>query len=208
MSELKALDELREWSHHYDHQWLLDSGEYVEVYTTENVPGAPAGSTKNIGEAFMELADRIEAEITERYIELPDGWAAEQAREVINLWPTWDDGSPCMFGDEFTYWPKYMLDEKYETLDRLVIYPLNHVWHRGEENETPHTGGYYEWNYFRPGGDDAAAYRPTKKRKHHTVEDVLADLINDVALQGHQIGIAANEIIAKYAAELQMKEEL
>jgi len=41
--------------------------------------------------------------------------------------------------------------------------------------------------------------------KPRTVEDVLLDLTNEVARQGHQIGLTANEIIAKYAAELQMR---
>jgi len=156
----------------------------------------------------MHFADAIEAEIAERFMELPDGWSAEHAREVINLWPTWDDGSPCMFGDEFTYWPKYMLDEKYEILDRLVIYPLNHVWHRGEENETLHTGGYYEWNYFRPGGDDAAVYSP-KKRKSRTIEDVLGeyafkmnDAYNDPTIGGEDRADVLSMITDDYAAEL------
>lgn len=123
-----------------------------------------------------DLADEIQAEIDERFCKLPEGWTAEQASEVLGYWPRWDDGTPCMFGDEFTCYPKYDHEQKYEVLDRLSIFGQNHVWNRGCDNERPHDGGYYEWNYMRPGGDDCESYRPTK-RKPRTLEDVLADVV-------------------------------
>ena len=153
-----------------------------------------------------ELADAIEAEVAEKYMELPRGWTEEQAFEIFCVWPRWDDGSPCMFGDEFTYYPKYNGEKEFEVLDRLVIYPPDHVWNRGKDGEEPHSGGYYEWNYFRAGGNDAEFYRPTK-RKPRTVEDVLTDFMADFLRIDVNDEGAEEKVFAKYAAELQMKEE-
>lgn len=127
----------------------------------------------------LMFADEIEREVAERFCKLPEGWMAEQASEVLGYWPRWDDGTPCMFGDEFTCYPKYCHEQKYEVLDRLSIFGQNHVWNRGCDNEMPHDGGYYEWNYMRPGGDGCESYGPTK-RKPRTLEDVLADFAKDV----------------------------
>lgn len=150
---------------------------------------------------LLDIADEIEREIAERFVELPEGWAGEQAADVLAYWPTWDDGSPCMFGDEFTCYPKYSIEKKYETLDRLSIFGPNHVWGRGCEEEVPHSGGYYEWNFMRPGGNDCEEYRPTK-RKPRTVEDVLrefADEATDIDGRDDEEWIP---LLAKYANEL------
>ena len=155
----------------------------------------------NIRRKVCMALDEIEREVSERFMELPEGWTTEQAGEVLDLWPRWDDGSPCMFGDEFTCYPKYDMKEKYEVFDRLTIYWKNHVWNRGEVTERPHDGGFYEWNYMRPGGAGCEEYRPTK-RKRCTVEDVLNDFAKRVLNSGHQWGLDAEETTAEYADEL------
>lgn len=147
------------------------------------------------------IADEIEREISEHFIELPEGWTTEQASEVLDLWPRWDDGSPCMFGDEFTCYPKYDMERKYKVFDRLTIYWKYHVWNRGEDKEKPHDGGFYEWNYMRPGGDDCEEYRPTK-RKRRTVEDVLEEFLHTAADACAEANCELEEQIAKYADEL------
>ncbi|MBR3158415.1 MAG: hypothetical protein IKF14_05165 [Atopobiaceae bacterium] len=151
------------------------------------------------------IAD-IEAEIAERFIELPEGWTGEQAADVLAYWPTWDDGSPCMFGDEFTCYPKYDYKKDYKILDRLVIFGPNHVWNRGCDDEGPHDGGYYEWNFMRPGGDGCEEYRPTK-RKPRTVEDVLRDYWREacelpVAMSDESTAEAIDKLVVKYRAEI------
>lgn len=152
------------------------------------------------GQAYLQgmaIAGGIESEIAERYMELPEGWTGEQAADVLAYWPTWDDGSPCMFGDEFTCYPKYDSKKEYEVLDRLVIFGPNHVWNRGRDDEGPHDGGYYEWNFIRPGGDGCEEYRPTK-RKPRTLEDVLCDMIHEYACSD----MTTEQTAEKYAAEL------
>lgn len=149
-------------------------------------------------EEINEIADEIEREIAERYMLLPEGWTTEQASEIIGYWPKWDDGKPCMFGDRFTT-PKYAFEENAETFDRLVVYARDHMFKRadGTTYEGEH-GGYYEWNYFRPGGDGCEEYRP-----HHvnprTIEDVLADF----ASKQHGITTEENDaLIAECAEEI------
>ena len=65
--------------------------------------------------------------------------------------------------------------------------------------------GKLPWEWQCDTGDwyNTAFARHVKPR---TVEDVLLDLTNEVASQGHQIGLTANEIIAKYASELRMRD--
>ena len=154
MSEIKALETLHTAARN------MAKGRNLESHEECNL--------------LLLIADEIEAEIAERFVELPQGWTGEQASDILAYWPTWDDGSPCMFGDEFTCYPKYDGEKKYETLDRLSIFGPNHVWRRGCDNESPHDGGYYEWNYMRPGGDNCEEYRPTK-REPRTLEDVLIE---------------------------------
>lgn len=145
---------------------------------------------------LLIIADEIEAEVESRYVLLPEGWTDDQASDVLDLWPKWDDGSPCMFGDEFTCYPKYDHREQYEVFDRLTIYGRNHVWHRGEDRERPHDGGFYEWNYMRPGGDGSMDYRP-KKRTLRTIEDALADF----ASKQHGITKEENDALIAECAE-------
>lgn len=144
-----------------------------------NLRNIAYGYAPNIRRQVNMACDEIEQEIAERYIDLPEGWTAEQAGEVLRYWPKWDDGSPCMFGDEFTCWPTYYHKEEYDALSRLVIYAPDHVWDKGKDTEEPHSGGYYEWNFTRPGGKNAEEWRPTK-RKPRTLEEVLRDFAKEV----------------------------
>ena len=90
---------------------------------------------------------------------IPEGWTVPQAQEILEYWPTWSDGSPCMFGDVFTT-PNYSWEDKPEVFNRITIYAKDHVFKNtdGTVSENDH-GGYYEWNYFRPSEEK---YRPTK----------------------------------------------
>ena len=189
MSEIKAVERLREWIDYKINRF--DVGENALLLNT--------GANPN---ELYDFADEIEAEIAERFHLLPEGWTAEQAEEMLGYWPKWDDGTPCMFGDEFTCYPKYDYEQKYEVLDRLVIFGQNHVWNRGCDDENPHNGGYYEWNYMRPGGDDCESYRPTK-RKPRTLEDVLRDVWKE-ALDYAKSDIWRNpdEVFAERADEI------
>ena len=67
MSKIKALEKLRKNSHLDDNKWTLDSGEVVYVY------GSDMGYNDaiNWGEQWREIADEIESEIAERFMELP-----------------------------------------------------------------------------------------------------------------------------------------
>lgn len=56
MSELESIGKLREWSHRYDNAWS---------------PLSLACYGDNYGEAIRSMIDAIEAEIAERFIELP-----------------------------------------------------------------------------------------------------------------------------------------
>lgn len=148
---------------------------------------------------LLIIADEIEAEIERDYMKLPEGWTSEQAGEIIGYWPKWDDGQPCVFGDRFTT-PKYAFEENAETFDRLVIYARDHVFKHadGAPYEGEH-GGYYEWNYFRPGGEGCEEYRPHHYVPQRTIEDVLADF----ASKQHGITTEENDaLIAECAAEI------
>lgn len=188
---LKSIEKLREIAADINASEIVD---HMELYPSCVFDGAWLDAWHN---EFYRVIDMLEAEIAERFMELPEGWTGEQAADVLAYWPTWDDGSPCMFGDEFTCYPKYDYKKDYKPLDRLVIFGPNHVWNRGCDDEGPHDGGYYEWNFMRPGGDDCEEYRPTK-RKPRTLEDVLCDMIHEYACTD----MTTEQVAAKYADEL------
>ena len=136
------------------------------------------GQFVSSGQAYLQgmaIAGSIEREVAERYMLLPEGWTTEQASEIIGYWPKWDDGKPCMFGDRCTT-PKYAFEENVEKFDRLVVYARDHVFKHadGTTYEGEH-GGYYEWNYFRPGGDGCEEYRP----HHAEPDDPLKKLLKE-----------------------------
>ena len=65
MSE--SIEKLRESSHLDDSKWTLETGEVIHVYGSE--PNDP--NAVNWGEQWRKIADEIEREISERYMELP-----------------------------------------------------------------------------------------------------------------------------------------
>ena len=67
MSEIKALEKLRESSHIDDDKWTLANGEVVFMFNKE--PKDP--DAINWGEQWRKIADEIEAEIAERFVALP-----------------------------------------------------------------------------------------------------------------------------------------
>lgn len=82
MSEIKALDKLRNSSHLDDDKWTLETGEIVTVFGSH--PNDP--NAVNWGEQWRKIADEIEAEIAANYCELPKD----------------ADGVPIHVGDEMT----------------------------------------------------------------------------------------------------------
>lgn len=68
MSEIKALDKLRESSHLDDNKWTLETGEVVNCFGSD--PNDP--NAVNWGEQWRRIADEIEREIQERYLLLPE----------------------------------------------------------------------------------------------------------------------------------------
>ena len=67
MNSIKALEKLREYSRLDDCKWTLDNGETVFMFNRE--PDDPRAV--NWGEQWRQIADEIEAEIAEKFIELP-----------------------------------------------------------------------------------------------------------------------------------------
>lgn len=63
---LKALDALREWSHRYDNKWLQPDGT---AYVIANNHGVYVG--ENYGEHVRSMLDAVEAEVAERFCEIP-----------------------------------------------------------------------------------------------------------------------------------------
>ena len=136
MSDIKALEDLRV----YANDWRNGLGGYPSDVET--------------------LADRIESEISERYMELP-----------VDA-----DGAPIKLGDVLGF---RGLKVKCAAVSQERVYYWNDF-------------GYWTW-------ENADECRHDKPR---TVEDVLLDLVNDTARQGHQIGLTGHEIVMKYADEI------
>lgn len=67
MSNIKALDKLRESSHLDDYKWTLETGEIINEYGSK--PSDP--NAVNWGERWRKIADEIEREVSERFCELP-----------------------------------------------------------------------------------------------------------------------------------------
>lgn len=109
MSEIKALEKLRESSHLDDNKWTLDSGEVVHVF------GSDMGydDAINWGEKWRKIADEIEAEIAERFMELP-----------VDA-----DGVPIHVGDELSV---PMEDFTYETAEAIGISPDSVLFFNGK----------------------------------------------------------------------------
>ena len=142
MSEIKALENLRQCAD----------------YITEQADGRDYSRTRNIVNLF---ADKIQAEVDERFMELPMD----------------ADGVPIRVGDTVEWLVKNG-DYEVVAVGELVALKL------GEDGS------------FTIAAD---ALRHVKPR---TLEDVLCDFANDVAKQGHQIGLTAHGLSDKYAAEI------
>jgi len=67
MSEIKAIEKLRESSHLDDNKWTLENGEVVTMFGADPTDQ----NAVNWGEQWRKIADEIEAEIAERYMQLP-----------------------------------------------------------------------------------------------------------------------------------------
>lgn len=155
---IEALENLKEWSHHCDCEWLLANGSYVITDGHE-----PEKAIKNIGESLRELADVIQAEVDECYMRLP----VDADGEVIRI-----GDSVALDGLSDGY--------RFDTVGYVEIGGILHV-----------LDGRHK------------AYLPRcLEHRRRTIEDVLLDLVNDTAKQGHQIGLTAQEIVAKYADEI------
>lgn len=64
---IESIEKLRDWSHRYDNSWIQRDGSIM--FCTSN--SQFAGDGENYGESIRSMIDEIEAEIAERYIELP-----------------------------------------------------------------------------------------------------------------------------------------
>lgn len=62
MSEIKALDKLRESSHLDDNKWTLETGEVVHFFGSD--PNDP--NAVNWGEQWRKIADELNAELAGR----------------------------------------------------------------------------------------------------------------------------------------------
>jgi hypothetical protein len=142
MAEIKALDELREWAEQFCSMGKHDP---------------------------LMFADKIQAEVDERFMELPlDG-----------------NGVPIRVGDVVAEKP--FRPKTGEKPAEVVCMLLNSDgWAIGDCDPRGHWYGPLQLEHVKP----------------RTIEDVLTDLTNEVAKQGHQIGLTAGEIIAKYADEI------
>ena len=139
MSEIKALEELRKY------------------YFPSETPGV-------FNEALV-IADAIQAEVDERFMELPCD----------------KDGVPIHVGDMI----EYEGDEDTYTLHARGVY-------------------VYDNGIVAVMNERLGIWIPENCRhvKSRTLEEVLQEFANDVAMQGHQIGLTAHELSDKYAAEI------
>ena len=64
---MESIDKLRDYSHLDDDTWTLETGEIIHVFGSK--PNDP--NAINWGEQWRKIADEIEREIAERYMELP-----------------------------------------------------------------------------------------------------------------------------------------
>ena len=78
---MESIEKLRMWSHRYDNGWIQEDGSIV---ITTDTHGVCYG--ENYGESIRAMIDEIEAEIVERYIELPvdaDGVPIRVGEDVV-----------------------------------------------------------------------------------------------------------------------------
>ena len=83
MSEIKALEKLRESSHLDDSKWSLETGEVIHVFGYK--PEDP--NAVNWGEQWRKIADEIQNEVDSHFCELPvdaDGVPIRVGDELFN----------------------------------------------------------------------------------------------------------------------------
>ena len=161
MSEIKALEELRELACDINGQEIID---HMQLYPSCVFDGTWLDSWHR---EFDRLANAIQAEVDERFMELP-----------LDA-----DGVPIRVGDKVQF-----RNDAPVTVDSI-----------GTSKVYANDSGFF--------GSNGGFYgQGTLKNVHHvkprTLEDVLRDFANDVAKQGHQIGLTAHELSDKYAAEI------
>ena len=106
------------------------------------------------------IADEIEREIAERYMQLPFD----------------ADGVPIHVHD----WIE--VDDKKHRVEAIA------------------TNAVYWWE--EDGCHWTSSYMICRHHNPRTIEDVLTDFANEVARQGHQIGLIGHELTMSYAAEI------
>lgn len=98
---------------------------------------------------------------------------------------------------------------EHEIDSRYMLLPVDAdgvPWHIGEEVdgcEIVAMTGYQL--YYYDDGSKTVEWCIAKNRRHikpRTLEDVLTDFVNEVAREGHQIGLSAPKIIDEYAYEI------
>ena len=148
MVEIKALDELRE-------------------YAEQCCP-----AYEDYDARMMEIADEIEAEIAEKYME----------------WPVDADGVPIRCGDKI-----HRTTSAVDNVVKVIGVSEREFFFNGP-------------NFMEPGikKNVCNAVRHVPR----TLEDVLTDFANEVARQGHQIGLTGYELTMSYAVEIRKLMEV
>ena len=160
MSEIKALEELRESFDDCTTEAGIEPNTFDTVWITKS--------------CAIAMLDEIQAEVDERFMELP-----------LDA-----DGVPIRVGD--------VLDPPSDCDDYVTCQVVKLTYDLFEKEwyfEGEAVGSFMGFcGYF-----DTAGWTHHKPR---TLEDVLCDFANDVAMQGHQIGLTGRELSEKYAAEI------
>ena len=141
-------------------------------------------------ESIEKLRDKIRLDVNNPWSDLKGDLLAmvdkierEIAERYMEL-PLDADGVPIHYGDSLSYCGEH---------GGTVTCKVSNMEYRersyGEADWLVNVAG---WIF--PG--DAHHVKP------RTIEDVLTDLCNEIAAQGHQVGLTGHEIITKYADEL------
>ena len=76
---MRTVDTIRVWSHMYDHDWNVNGKVIMACSTCPD--SEPGFNGVNVGEAWRELADKIEEEVATDYMRLP----VDADGEVIHI---------------------------------------------------------------------------------------------------------------------------
>ena len=97
---MESTDKLRKYSHLDDDKWALETGEVV--YLLESEPNDP--NAINWGEQWRKIADEIEREVAERYMELPvdaEGVPIHVGDKLHGVYETFE---VCAVNEHYAYW--------------------------------------------------------------------------------------------------------